>query len=91
MKTAEEWANETGETVMLDCFAGDRNAQPGEPTIKLIKQIQLDAFKAGEMFAAEIASKVETNNVESDLMCKMHLGDCPSAILTDANNRTELP
>lgn len=56
MKTAEEWANEVGETVMLDCFAGDRMARPGDPTINLVKQIQLDAFKAGMTEAAGMVS-----------------------------------
>lgn len=57
MKSAEVWANEVGETVMMDCFAGDRSALPGDPTMKLIKQIQLDAWKQGMTDAAEIPNK----------------------------------
>lgn len=75
MKTFQELVNENG-----GCYV------EGQATMTMItearyKQIQLDSFKAGEKFAAEL---VEQNSFRG--------GDAhKKAILTDANNRTELP
>lgn len=86
MKTAEEWANETGETVMSDCFAGDRNALPGDPTISLIRKIQLDAYKAGMTEAAEIAEKYVRG--ERPFAASVSIS---RAILQARDNKTSLP
>ena len=54
----------------------------------IYKQIQLDAFKAGERFAAEIVKNMYHHPHQTMSICPM---DIVEAILTDANNRTELP
>jgi len=69
MKTAEEWAN------------WHDNRLPAEE----IKQIQLDAFKAGERFAAELVRREAKSSI------RLSLSNLAEAILTDANNRTTLP
>jgi hypothetical protein len=43
MKTAADWLNRVGETVMLSAFAGSN--PPGNETENLIKQIQADALR----------------------------------------------
>jgi len=45
---------------------------------------ELDAFKAGERFAAEITQHHHMAGIKKHKSCR-------EAILTDANNRTELP
>jgi hypothetical protein len=87
MKTAEEWINEVGKVVMLDCFAGDRSALPGEPTLNLVKQIQLDAMKEGMMRAAYI-NKITSPHITmtgSSSICENR----KNAILTAAEHLTE--
>jgi hypothetical protein len=62
--------------------------------IPKIKQILLDAFKAGEKFAANIAHKKEIELCKSILHTiddKDPMTVCQEAILTDCQNRKELP
>lgn len=88
MKTAEEWANEKFS------FGADTKYDFIE---EVLKQIQLDAFKAGERFAAEIGYKEATVNVNPQstsiavILVLSTAGIAKKAILTDANNRTEIP
>ena len=90
MKTAEEFA------VYLDAFG--KGQWLDRKTIKQItkeikerdKQIQLDAFKAGERFAAGIVE--QRRNCYAKVESGWHYSDLDrKAILTDANNRQSLP
>jgi hypothetical protein len=76
MKTAEEWI--TVEPL---------NILDGELPLHQIRRIQLDAFKAGERFAAEKLDEVTAAGEDSYSMRE----SCQEAILTDANNRNTLP
>jgi hypothetical protein len=68
MKTAEEWMKEFGGTIYAK---------------QAIAIIQLDAFKAGEKFAAEIArANIATGTIAQKYQIEQ-------AILTDAEARTE--
>lgn len=59
MKSAKEWLNEVGETVMLSAFAGGK--PPGKEVEHLIHRIQADAL----MEAANIVD--EARGEEFDL------------------------
>lgn len=85
MKTAEEWCEE----VSIKCFVKDKMF--ASLVLDDIKQIQLDGFKAGERFAAEMVW--EGNNLpDPDGLCGVVTRkSMKEAILTDANNRTTLP
>ena len=50
MKPAEEWLNEVGETVANDMFSPD-SGKPGDRTLALIKNIQVDAMATNSPYA----------------------------------------
>ena len=82
MKTAEEWAailNEIG---------------PDELTIDTIIEIQLDAYRAGGLAAAEMAAKIKKEHNAEMSEWEMGTGaqNCEIAILTHFNNpKLEIP
>ena len=80
MKTAEEW-------IQIYNRLDNKNPRMNG----WIQQIQLDAFKAGERFAADlIGSHKHQQNIDTMGALEFR-SSFQQAILTDANNRTELP
>lgn len=80
MKTAESWVDiETGNVF----FHAQEDSVSDEDWIELVKQIQLDAYRAGMTQAAEICKSRET---ESDLTVEAHW--CKQAILTARDKKT---
>jgi len=75
MKTAEEWVKECWQCKVV-------------PELhSTIKQIQLDAFKAGERFAAEYIGPKPLHTM-TEYQDRTYYSE---AILTDAQQRTEIP
>ena len=85
MKTAEEWIK------YLDPNTSSESCCYSPVPIEDIKQIQLDAMKEGMRRAADFiinwCPSTQKPGGAACISCK----ELSKAILTDANNRTELP
>ena len=85
MKTAKEWKQ---------IWKADKEVISNETfeqrLTRRIEDIQLDAFKAGERFAAEYLVKCSPCLHDECDKCNQNKSNA-KALLTDANNRTELP
>lgn len=75
MKTAEEWYGEQTQEWY------------GQPAIDQIKQIQLDAYKAGMTEAAEISSELPLNNLTTHYQAAQNI---KCRILSARDNKKEI-